>query len=155
MNPFVILIAVLFSLSFTDSCPAEAQEQEVAVSDKNSLANTDWSSSEIPFEKAEQSSYVFQRSGQEGGMTWGNFIHFEERMFNTEYRASCGNDCFTSVTGDYRLVGGDLLKIKVMGISRSSFCTKKPAEGFQFLAYYRLSMSEDGNTLMLKNCSSK
>ena len=138
MNAIVFLLSSIMSFGINNST-----ETRKNVSYENYLKGTEWKCSDVPFESEEVGQYSFEKFVADGQMHWGNFIQFEENTFSTYYRAPCGNDCFTSVNGDYRFIGENLIKIKVTSISYSGFCGKENVDGLQFVANYSLSRSAD------------
>ena len=53
---------------------------------------------------------------------WGYYISFIANTFQTSYRAPCGVDCFTSVSGTHLWVGSNKIEFFVSKISRSVYC---------------------------------
>ncbi len=54
---------------------------------------------------------------------WGNWIKFnEDETFNSYYTAPCGNDCFPSVYGRFKLLDGDRVLLHVDSIIVGGFC---------------------------------
>ena len=53
----------------------------------------------------------------------GSFVDFQEKIFTTRYVPMCGLDCFTSMKGSYKLVGGNQVELKVESMSRDGVCT--------------------------------
>ncbi len=148
MNAIIkLLFLVLIPAGSYSQAAKSIQEPKKAVTSityTNPFKNTDWkSSSGVPFETANQENYSFSKYDPSLDMMyWGNFIHFKGTTFTTHYSAPCGNDCFTTVTGEYRTVGDHLLEIKVLGINYSGFCGKESVTGFQFQTYYTFVLDE-------------
>lgn len=54
---------------------------------------------------------------------FGYFVEFkEDNTFQAYYRASCGNDCFTSTNGIYTIKGNSV-EIFVLSAQQSGFCS--------------------------------
>lgn len=85
----------------------------------NLLKGKKYSSIGVPFEKKSREKYTF--SIPEKTQIWGNFIEFHDSTFVTYYRASCGNDCFTSVKGKYS-VNDNKLHIYVEAVEKNGMC---------------------------------
>jgi hypothetical protein len=101
------------------------------------LHGTYWSVDGVPFEKSDREMYTFSPVPDDGEfMHWGNFISFTEGEFETNYRAPCGNDCFTTVAGTYRFTGLHTIHVHVTSVNYRGFCDKE--NGAAFSARYTL-----------------
>jgi hypothetical protein len=91
------------------------------------LNNTTWRVGGSCLENENQPGFsIYSDKAKENSLnSWGYFISFTDKSFKTTYRAQCGVDCFTSVTGTYELIGGNNVKFYVADISRGGFCTAK------------------------------
>ena len=150
MKLSILLFSALFG--FYQSAQVDpATEPSTSMKYPNPFKGKEYRSGGVPFETADRESYTFTPLEKPEGMMWGNFINFDHHTFSTHYSAPCGNDCFTSVSGEYRIVGDGLMEVKVMGISRSGFCREESVEGFQFQAYYKYSIDDEGTANFSKH----
>lgn len=68
----------------------------------------------FPVNQADENGYIYE---------WGNWVAFnEDETFNSYYTAPCGNDCFPSVYGRFKLLEGDRVLLHVDSIIISGFC---------------------------------
>jgi hypothetical protein len=55
----------------------------------------------------------------------GNLAHFTDKgTFYSQYTSWCGNDGFTSLSGDYQFLGDDRIAINVKGVSYYGYLDK-------------------------------
>ena len=89
------------------------------------LNNTTWRVGGGCLENEDQTSFSLSshKVSADPMGNWGHFISFTDKSFKTSYRAQCGVDCFTSVTGTYKFVGDNKIKFYVEDISRGGFCS--------------------------------
>ena len=115
---------------------------------ENVLANTRWKVDGIPFETTDKETYRLDSiSGDNWEWNWGHFIYFNENTFTSTYSAPCGNDCFTSVSGEYWFVSRMTIKVKVIAIERNGFCSEKSETLNKNYGNYLLTKIETGYTL--------
>lgn len=86
---------------------------------QNILSNKKFVSSGVPFEKKTRKEYFFSIPRE--GNVWGHFIEFSDSTFHSYYQASCGNDCFTVVNGEYQ-IDNDLINIIVTDVKKKGMC---------------------------------
>ena len=56
---------------------------------------------------------------------WGHFIRFSNGEFSTRYAAPCGLDCFTEITGTYKIEKNQNITMNVQSIKRRKHCDKE------------------------------
>ncbi|HIB77687.1 MAG TPA: hypothetical protein EYO58_08780 [Flavobacteriales bacterium] len=114
---FLFLIFLLSS-SFTPQKQNDCIEALV-------LNSTTWRVGGGCLENEDQTSFsMYSHEASDNPIgNWGYFISFTDKSFKTTYRAQCGVDCFTSVTGTYKLLGNNKIKFYVEDISRGGFCS--------------------------------
>ena len=56
---------------------------------------------------------------------WGHFIRFSNGKFYTRYAAPCGVDCFTEITGSYKIEKDQKISMNVQSIKRRKHCDKE------------------------------
>ena len=139
-NLIFILTLSLFSSYFVQ---AQTGTRRIA-STKNILANTVWKVDGVPFETKEREEYFLQPIEGEVQFSWGHSISFSDNTFSSSYSAPCGNDCFTSVYGEYQFVDAYVLIVKIINIDRGPFCSKKSESLNQNYGRYRLEKAEAG-----------
>jgi len=113
---------------------------------ENVLANTNWKVDRVPFENNEQKNYTLSTKSVDDNFDahWGHFISFTEKTFTSSYSAPCGNDCFTSVSGEYSFVARMTIKVKVISIVRIGFCSEKSETLNKDYGNYELTKIETG-----------
>ena len=121
-------------------------EVRYASKTENILANTNWKVDDVPFENKEQKIYTLSAISETDSYDahWGHFISFTEKTFTSSYSAPCGNDCFTSVSGEYLFVAIMTIKIKVSSIQRNGFCSEKSETLNKDYGNYELTKIETG-----------
>ncbi len=136
-------LALLFLISFISfSFVAQAEKPFYPVK----LNNTEWRLSGRCLESVEQSEfsiYTIQHSN-DISHRWGYFITFSDRTFSTNYRARCGVDCFTSVSGTYEWRSDDTIEFFVETIQRNGYCQKESEAPRKSFGVFRISSSEKG-----------
>lgn len=75
---------------------------------------------------------------------WGTFIHFEEGTFYTSYSAQCGNDCFQSTIGTFKLLDNNQIEFFVEKITRSGYCSQGTETIQKTLGIYQMTQSDNG-----------
>lgn len=67
---------------------------------------------------------------------FGNFIEFKEDLtFSCYYAAPCGNDCFTSTTGVYAIVGKNQMALTLNRLQQEGMCTQSREETVKLGVY--------------------
>lgn len=137
-----VIIPVLISfISFVSF----SQGREEAKIDKIKLTDTRWKSNPHCFaDEGIDTYHLYPTVDTLGYFDWGNFISFTDKTFSTDYSAPCGNDCFTSVTGTYKFVGVNRIKVYVENISRSGFCSAKSEEPKKSFGIYLIEKTSTG-----------
>ena len=116
----------LFSLLlFTLSVTAISQKQVKEPILKSLLVGVDWKSDLNLFSSEETKEYHIYTSSQNEYFPWGNSVSFTDSTFTTSYSASCGNDCFISVTGRYKFVSSNQIEVFVESIARNGMCMEE------------------------------
>lgn len=113
---------------------------------QNFLNGTTWDVSDSPFENADIDVYHLSEI-KDLDFDWGYSISFNENEFSSNYSAPCGNDCFTSVYGNYEFVKDSVIHITVTNINRSGFCEKKSQTLNRDAGKFTLSKMENGYKL--------
>ena len=75
---------------------------------------------------------------------WGTFIHFEEGSFYTSYSAQCGNDCFSSTIGTYRVLKNNQIEFFIEKITRNGYCPNETEIVEKSVGIFQMSQSEKG-----------
>ena len=75
------------------------------------LQNNSWKLDGQCLETENEDGFILnpylESNADEIASKWGYYISFTENTFQTSYRARCGVDCFTSVSGTYLWVGSN------------------------------------------------
>ncbi|MDO7609713.1 MAG: hypothetical protein MUQ68_02575 [Crocinitomicaceae bacterium] len=90
------------------------------------LQNNSWKLDGQCLETENEDGFILnpylESNADEIASKWGYYISFTENTFQTSYRARCGVDCFTSVSGTYLWVGSNKIEFFVSKISRGKYC---------------------------------
>ena len=126
MNSFVFRFAFFAVLVLSFSQIGFSQRSKKKNNVENLLMGTSWKADGTPFETSDREMYQFTTYDPlvfEG--RYGYFIDFDTTTFSTHYSAPCGNDCFTSLQGEYKFVGAFTISVQVNSINRYGFCGKE------------------------------
>lgn len=119
---------------------------------QDSFINKTWKSGTPIFETI-QSSYEFSLVEKDADFMdqWGYSIVFEDDgTFYTSYSAPCGNDCFTRVSGTYKIIHEKYIEVYVSTIKRSGFCSKKDEAPNKVMGTYLFQHKNDQLKLLHK-----
>ena len=75
---------------------------------------------------------------------WGTFINFEEGTFHTSYSAQCGNDCFQSSIGTYKILENNQVEFFIEKITRNNYCPQKTEIINKSIGIFQMNKSERG-----------
>lgn len=145
-----LFIAHFAILQFFSGCMI-AQTKRAETVQQNLLSGTSWKVDGVPFESRSREKYTFTEYEELEFGNWGHTITFDTKTFSSHYSAPCGNDCFTSVYGDYYFVEQYKIKVKVTKIHRSGFCDKNSEDLNQDMGNYILKKIENGWELTREN----
>jgi hypothetical protein len=100
------------------------------------------------------SAYTLQPYSEEM-FRWGNAVTFSDNGmgFRSGNSAKCGNDCFISVTGQYRIENQNILIIKIDDTTFSDYCPNR-INGTGIGATMRFEMTFRSDTLLLTKVES-
>lgn len=123
-----------------------AQRSLDAAKPQNLFAGTSWKADGVPFGDIQRESYTLTAISEDDSFQsqWGHFITFDQTSFVTHYSAPCGNDCFTTVTGEYEFVASFKIHIFVQSIARHGFCQQESDMEGQEYGYYLVERTETG-----------
>jgi len=139
-------LLLFFSLTFNTVSYSQTGTREVGKM-KNVLAGTSWRVDQSPFENEDTKVYnlsLLNENETEFYYHWGYSISFDEATFSSNYSAPCGNDCFTSVSGEYKFVDYLTISVKVLSIERRMFCNKESEKPNKNYGNYQLEKKENG-----------
>jgi len=135
--PFFVIV---FSSTF-----ALGQKGPAKQLDPNPWMNTTWKVNDVPFESKDNEVYFFTAADPlDFDNHWGHTITFGRETFSSSYSAMCGNDCFTSVTGEFYFTEANKVHIRVLNIERNGFCNKKSQTLNQDYGFYDVIQIENG-----------
>ena len=67
---------------------------------------------------------------------FGDFIEFkEDQTFSCYYTAPCGNDCFTSTAGVYKIVGANQIALTLHHLQQEGMCMQSREETVELGVY--------------------
>ena len=115
------------------------------------LQNSSWKLDGKCLETENEDGFILSAYSESTGdiaSRWGYFISFSENTFQTSYRAPCGVDCFTSVSGTYLWVGSNKIEFFVTKISRSEYCLDTSENPRKSFGTYEL--KTNGERIILK-----
>lgn len=142
----IFILLCLGCLSF-----AYSQGRKSGESEKIQLIGR-WKSDFNVFSDESKSTYKIEKVNfDDPYLLWGNFITFYSTTFSTNYSASCGNDCFTTVTGSYKSAGLNRILVYVESINRSGFCADESLSPNKSFGYYILVKTENGFLIKKEN----
>ena len=143
MKNLFLFFAHFFVLQFF-SGNLIAQTKRAETVQQNLLDGTSWHVDGVPFQDKSREKYTLSEYDVLEFGNWGHTITFEEKTFSSHYSAPCGNDCFTSVYGEYYFAEQYKIRVKVTQIHRRGFCDQKSEELNQDMGYYLLKKIDNG-----------
>jgi len=137
-------VAFIFLIFFL-ACAFTPQNQNDCI-EALVLNNTTWRVGGSCLENENQTGFsIYSYGASDSPMgNWGRFISFTDKSFKTSYRAQCGVDCFTSVTGTYELIGNNKIKFYVEDISRGGFCSLESETPKKSFGVFSISYIKNG-----------
>lgn len=88
-----------------------------------SFFNYTWSISSPAFFHKDQKTYKLQTQKTDKRPAFGHFVTFKkDGTFSGYYTAPCGNDCFTSIDGHYKINDFSNLEIFVKNAEQKGYC---------------------------------
>ena len=115
------------------------------------LQNSSWKIDGKCLETENEDGFVlcsYSESAGDIASRWGYYISFTENTFQTSYRAPCGVDCFTSVSGTYQWVAPNKMELFVSKTSRSKYCNKSSENPNKSFGIYEL--KTNGERIVLR-----
>ena len=106
--------------------------------EKIDLKNTTWRGNIM----SETSSFSLLYESFED--RWGTFISFDENNFQSSYSAQCGNDCFTSTIGTYKILEDNKVEFFIEKITRRGFCSEETEIIYESIGVFQMTQSENG-----------
>ncbi len=144
MKYFVLLIVLYLTFSSYIE-PNKLHEERIE------LQNSSWKLDGKCLETENEDGFILSAYSESTGdiaSRWGYLISFSENTFQTSYRAPCGVDCFTSVSGTYLWVGSNKIEFFVTKISRSEYCLDTSENPRKSFGTYEL--KTNGERIILK-----
>mgnify|MGYP001577415873 FL=1 len=144
MKYFVLLIVLYLTVSSYIE-PNKLHEERIE------LQNSSWKLDGKCLETENEDGFILSAYSESTGdiaSRWGYLISFSENTFQTSYRAPCGVDCFTSVSGTYLWVGSNKIEFFVTKISRSEYCLDTSENPRKSFGTYEL--KTNGERIILK-----
>ena len=106
----------------------------------NPLVKT-WKINAKAFVDLKRENYILSPSNPNEKYQYGNFVSFSKNgSFHGFYSAPCGNDCFTSINGTYKLIGKNKISIFIKEIERSGFCAEKSMVINKQVGYFEIDL---------------
>lgn len=139
MNYFILLFAASLMASSYNA------PKKIYI-DRIELKNRSWKLDGKCLETQNEDGFILSAYSESTGdiaSRWGYFISFTENSFQTSYRAPCGLDCFTSVSGTYQWLAPNKMELFVSTISRSKHCNKDSESPNKSFGIYRISVEND------------
>lgn len=130
---FAACVAVFFSVTCHSQSESKQKEAAVEEAPENFLKNTHWQTSEI-VGLVYSDTYTLQKPDTTQRFSYGNNIVFTDSIhFTSYYTAWCGNDCFTTVYGTYKLQHENEISFTVDSVTYHGDCAaptenRKPVE---------------------------
>lgn len=152
MREIVLLLLFVVNVSF-------GQQQTNYKGFVNSVHNSQitvlqgsWRINELITDKSTKEYNLFPQNPEE--RNYGNNITLKtDQTFMSSYSASCGNDCFTTTTGKYKIIDESYICFFLDEITQNGECfgETKPNEDFGLYYFYK---TEDGSFNLLKSSGS-
>lgn len=152
MREIVLLLLFVVNVSF-------GQQQTNYKGFVNSVHNSQitvlqgsWRINELITDKSTKEYNLFPQNPEE--CNYGNNITLKtDQTFMSSYSASCGNDCFTTTTGKYKIIDESYICFFLDEITQNGECfgETKPNEDFGLYYFYK---TEDGSFNLLKSSGS-
>jgi len=142
MKYFVLLIVIYLTAS-------SQIDPNTYFKERIELQNNSWKLDGKCLETENEDGFIlsaYSESTVDIASRWGYFISFTENSFQTSYRARCGVDCFTSVSGTYQWLAPNKLELFVSNISRRKYCNKASESPNKSIGIYMVSV-ENGKVL--------
>lgn len=124
-----ILFIVIFSFV---ACNTKEEKKDnpqmsdtLSIVENDYLKNTSWSINLLLGLDSLQSNYILYKPRVEQDIwdAYGDFVYFtDSSTFISYYSAPCGNDCFRTVYGKYKLYSGDFIELNVDSVSYDGDC---------------------------------
>lgn len=127
---YAMIKTLLFFLSFTILIACGNASKTASTTNKanvleNPFLGISWKINSPAFIDETAASYTLTPPAEEKEKfpNFGHFVQFnEDGTFRGYYSAMCGNDCFTSVDGNYTLTTDNQVKIFIKKALNSGFC---------------------------------
>ncbi len=139
MKYFVLLIVIYLTAS-------SQIDPNTYFKERIELQNNSWKLDGKCLETENEDGFIlsaYSESTVDIASRWGYFISFTENSFQTSYRARCGVDCFTSVSGTYQWLAPNKLELFVSNISRRKYCNKASESPNKSFGIYMVSVEND------------
>lgn len=130
----------------TPTCPKDYEVRKknwIAKNNSNELKNTTWRGSIGQNQSDFLLSYV-QPPSADFMSRFGTFVDFGENTFHTRYVAQCGNDCFTSVSGSYKLLGNNQVEFFIEKIGRRGTCAQQDEIIKETIGIFEMAKTDKG-----------
>ncbi len=122
-------------------------EPEVEIEIDNYLVGTRWAVFHLFCLSDDVESYNLKRVTPERGFSYGNWLSFvDSTNFMSGYSAPCGNDCFTTVYGKYKLIEDEKIVVSVDSVTYDGDCAA-PTE-YREKKKTIFNIKQDGDTLI-------
>lgn len=152
MREIVLLLLFVVNVSF-------GQQQTNYKGFANSVHNSQitvlqgsWRINELITDKSTKEYNLFPQNPEE--RNYGNNITLKtDQTFMSSYSAPCGNDCFTTTAGKYKIIDENYICFFLDEITQNGECfgETKPNEDFGLYYFYK---TEDGSFNLLKSSGS-
>jgi len=150
------IILLLFLFALTSSCAQKQSNYKgfdltTHNSQINSL-NGIWKISEL-ISNSETKEYILKNQNPDKFDNYGNNISLNaDQTFISSYSAECGNDCFTTTKGKYKIIDENYICFYLEDIERSGDCSgnSKPNKDLGLYYYYK----EENGFHLLKSSGS-
>ncbi len=139
MKYFVLLIVIYLTAS-------SQIDPNTYFKERIELQNNSWKIDGKCLETENEDGFIlsaYSESTVDIASRWGYFISFTENSFQTSYRARCGVDCFTSISGTYQWLAPNKLELFVSNISRRKYCNKASESPNKSFGIYTVSVEND------------
>ena len=115
----------------------------------------EWITNSLLGKFKEKDSNLFELTKDEDEIS-GIATEFEKNdknQYRSYYFAPCGNDCFSSITGTFKLIAPSYVRLNALNFSQSGDCEKKDKKLDNDTAFYYIYKLSDKKIFLVKSSS--
>ena len=149
-NKLTISLSICLGLTSVFSSCDKTEKNTI----ENILTNTEWKIDYLFCYDETIERYSMSVKSDTLEFNWGNFVLFSNNgTFKSYYTAWCGNDCFRTVYGKYKIISETTLSAKVDSATFQGWCTNSYSDStwteYRNSNPISFSISKDANDITL------